>query len=619
MEYLKEGAFRENRETRAIVELLLDYTDFVSETAFSASEELDTLSNLDIISTSPRFTDIVATFENESFKLDGSVTLPIKTEKYGYWSENRTDEDGNISPVRLSIDLSNENVGDNISIVFGQEQRPLTVNLKSGDYEVELNVESDVLIFPTTELGDSLDIEFTNWNNTDSHIKINKVDLGATKLYGGDDIMKLNIIEETDLMGLYIPSNEATITVQNLEDEFNILNKGGYYQYLSQEPTVRVYLGHNTNNGWLYERMGAYVLDSFVQNDYELTLTAKDIITKLDRVTYYGLKSILNINNIKDILSAISLELGLNVWKIDENLNTLDLFYAGIPGAGFVDLKPLTGREMLTKLAVYYGINIWVDRDGIINYGYFNDKWTQYFAPRTPTGEIISLDQSYKEPRIEENEMLKTVIWEANNRFLSEETRQVLDVLTYTVNSHGVNALLEIPTASYINVPIAVDLAVTGSVAINSIYSDGFLIGIRYFGEGTITVGFNDLVSEIYLGSNRQISDSNLISLYDELGLDVSSIFKSRGYALQLSMGRIFDTNVAVAPDGYFPQIILWLFEKSKRLNYECDWRGYIGNKLGDIVFVDNKYGDYKKIIITRQEFTYDGALRVITKGQGDL
>ena len=60
------------------------------------------------------------------------------------------------------------------------------------------------------------------------------------------------------------------------------------------------------------------------------------------------------------------------------------------------------------------------------------------------------------------------------------------------------------------------------------------------------------------------------------------------------------------------------LFAKNKTYQYEANWRQDITNNLGDIVKIENDFNVDKNMIITFQQYKYNGALSGVTKGVGN-
>lgn len=92
--------------------------------------------------------------------------------------------------------------------------------------------------------------EISNVSGNTSIIKTDYVELilnGAiritTRVYDNDKIIRFNILEEINVLNETLPSNEASITLDNADGEFNILTYGNMYDVLASRPTVFIETG----------------------------------------------------------------------------------------------------------------------------------------------------------------------------------------------------------------------------------------------------------------------------------------------------------------------------------------------------------------------------------------
>lgn len=92
--------------------------------------------------------------------------------------------------------------------------------------------------------------EISNNSGVNSRIKTDYVELilnGAiritTRVYDNDKIIRFNILEEINVLNETLPSNEASITLDNADGEFNILTYGNMYDVLASRPTVFIEAG----------------------------------------------------------------------------------------------------------------------------------------------------------------------------------------------------------------------------------------------------------------------------------------------------------------------------------------------------------------------------------------
>lgn len=663
--YFKEAAIADERETKAYVEFLMNYNETPEGTTASmvSGTELAEISNVSDIIDGERIQPTVATFEKRNvpyfsanteleegeelnpeepiiigpedeegatilenaFALDGSFILPSREETLGFWSSSRS-LDTNFMPFDLPIvelDFGSLVEFDELSIVFGQEGHATSLTIQI-DFATPIEFFNNQDIF-TVDMKDyvanwqggatTVTIGIYKWSNKGQHAKIRRFDLGITKIYSDNEIVNLKVHERADMLSVDIPSNEASLTIENLTDDFNILNRDGYYKYLSENPEMNISMGYVTDNGEELVKMGQFFVETYSQQKNQLTLRGFDLVERLNDVKYHGWFLPDPANNIKTIIEGLMSMIGVTKYKIDSALNRTDIYGYMF---GFVDSKPLSGRELLSKIAVYYGCNIWVDREGYLNFGFFNDRATLYFPARVNTGETIRIEDCGEYPSIDENEILKSIAWTSVNRFIGDGTKKVIPVRTYAVT--GGQTLIFKLNEFISNPAILTNQATTGSAAITGSYADNFVYVVTTSGTGNVTFGVSDGIFTIDTYPDRTITDEDLIDLYDtEYSIDLSHIQRNRGYSLSLTMNSIYDTDFEIAPLGMLTEPLRWLFEKSKKITYTADWRQNLAYQLGDIVYIENKYDVPTEMIITDQQFDYNGKLSGVTKGVGEL
>jgi hypothetical protein len=87
--------------------------------------------------------------------------------------------------------------------------------------------------------------ELSNVSGNNSIIKTDYVELIlngeiriTTRIYENDKILRFNILEEINVLNETLPSNEASITLDNANGEFNVLTYGNMFEVLASKPTV---------------------------------------------------------------------------------------------------------------------------------------------------------------------------------------------------------------------------------------------------------------------------------------------------------------------------------------------------------------------------------------------
>jgi hypothetical protein len=618
---LKNASLADTRETKAVVEFLIQNTPFPSGTTVSTNGEAS-VSNKDSILEGIRVADLIANFENSGFLLDGNYYLPTLTGKYGWWSDILSNESGIwVSNPFVQINMSSTYV-DRITIIWGQKEYPLEYKvIVNGSTTYNLTDADDNIIVINANVT-TLKVEIVKWFEGYKRAKIQCIDLGVTKIYTDEDIVDLTITEQCDHMGIDLPSNDMSVTIDNIGKDFDILNPTGYYELLADQAPINIYLGHITDEGTQYVQMGKFFLNEYQQNKSQMTFSAIDILSKLDQIEYRGFFQPDEINyTAKSTITKIMTDLGLtNEQYIIPN--SLDIpegntFYW--QGRGWSSpYKLQTGKDILKRIMIYYGCNIWVDRQGKIVFDFFNDKSTYFFPANQPTGNEIAFENCYSKPQVKKIEKLFSVNYYAEATLGGSSTPQLLaSTKEYqVVNGSDILVKTSQPVGDFVNFTFTP--STTGTAAVVSLIPGQWGVLIKTSGTGTIVFELEHIPREFDNAWDITVDTQGLIqTVWNKYAIDISYILETKGYVLDLYLGRAFDI-FDYEPYFFEYYILEWLFEKNKTYEYEAEWRQDITNNLGDIVVIENEFGIEKNMIITFQQYKYNGALKGITKGVGN-
>jgi hypothetical protein len=287
---LKNATLADTRETKAIVEFIVDNTPFPVGTTVTVSDEA-AISDKDSVIEGNRDTELIANFENSGFLLDGNYFLPETDGTYGWWSDEMSDEDGLFSSnPYLQIDMTSTEV-DKLTVLWGQNEYPLewkliindTTTLELTEDDDVINVDDDV-----TELK----IEIVKWFEGHKRAKIQCVDLGITKIYTDEDIVDITITEQCDHMGIELPSNDCSITIDNIDRDFDILNP---YLKLRDENIIEKITNEDELSGFLNRCL--YSLERLMVNKtFSTTLGSQEIkemwIRKSNSVVAFAMENV---------------------------------------------------------------------------------------------------------------------------------------------------------------------------------------------------------------------------------------------------------------------------------------------------------------------------------------
>src|SRR5690606_21764444 len=255
------------------------------------------------------------------------------------------------------------------------------------------------------------------WAKPYRRARVTEVDFGVIKEYGNDELIKINLIEEINVIGDTLPANELKFTIDNSTRQFNILNPDGFYRFLAERQEIELALGIEIFEGE-YEYIGFkryYLIDWQVdEGALTATFTARNLIELLSSV-----EGVWNITGtLYDLAQAIMEDAGVPEYWIDPKLQD-------IPTRGFSE--KMTARDALQCIGLASKATVYQDRYGVLQVRQFEtiDDQTSYMTyagddlfagPQTymyvDSGldmKNINFDNVYSEPKINLDKIVKSL------------------------------------------------------------------------------------------------------------------------------------------------------------------------------------------------------------------
>lgn len=441
----KQAVYAPTRKTTARVSFeILDNEAYNDNTSTVTSEALISRIN-QVTNKIKNMSHKYATFERDYFKLDGSFYIPPKPNEedseLGWWSGDICDEEGIFNPYQvLEFNFTEEHNSMGLTITFDTMAKEY-----ASDFDIEFYRLDDTLIHKEEVIGNDkttyvlvkgldnygkIRLIIKKWAKPFRRVRITEVDFGVIHDYEDDKLIKLNIIEEMNIISDKIPSNEIRFTIDNSNKEFNILNPEGFYRFLKERQEVKATIGIEVaENEFEFVPMGKFYLTDWQSDEGALTTTfiARDIFELLENKEYTSI----NNTNLYDLAEDILTKANVENYYIDEGLKN-------IPTSGFE--KPLNARKALQYLGIAGKAAIYQDRHGILQIKQFktlDERDTQYIyfaGPDMFTGMVypavdegydmknITFDNVYKEPQIKLDKLLYSLIMVVHN---GEEKQEV--------------------------------------------------------------------------------------------------------------------------------------------------------------------------------------------------
>ena len=236
----------------------------------------------------------VTTAEPGEWLLDGSYA-PINQDsnngEVGVWSEAMSDASGAVS-YSLTIDLSEPASFRAITLVFDDATNncvsdfSLTAYDAAGDViktqNTTGNTKATVIVDFAIENCSKLIFTATKTSKPQRHVRLCEVLFGYLRIFDSDDIVSVSYEYDSSVYSENLPSNKMTLTLDNLDRRYNIINPTGIYKFLQK--------GQGLNGAVLLNNsrvsMGRFYFSSAASDDNAMSVkvTAYDKAYILDDI-----------------------------------------------------------------------------------------------------------------------------------------------------------------------------------------------------------------------------------------------------------------------------------------------------------------------------------------------
>ncbi len=292
------GAYNAYAETRRIsaqtIYELIDVTAADDATVTATSEA--SISVLEQVTDKIQLmTKRIATCEPDLWQLDGRYQLSDDNNyEVGWWSEALSNGEGVFAtPQVLTFTFTENQDSNGFTILFDD---------KSGncarDFTIQTFDASDVLLTSITVTNNEdamiyvelptdnyrkIVAAFTKTSLPYRRVRVVEFVFGQIQTFGKDDISGIETTFEIDPTMESLPSKALTLTINNADKRYNVLNPAGIYRYLQKGQGILVQLGINEE----YVNLGRFYFRESKANDNSLTATiyANDMFMTLDKTT----------------------------------------------------------------------------------------------------------------------------------------------------------------------------------------------------------------------------------------------------------------------------------------------------------------------------------------------
>ncbi len=427
----KQAVYAQIRKSAAkVVFEILDNAAYEDATVTASTEAI--ISKKEQITNKQRgMTDKYGTFERDYFKLDGSFKIPPRPNEddseLGWWSGDLCGMDGVFTiPQTVTLTFTEEHHSMGLTIIFD-----VATNEYATDFNIDVYQDNDVLIASENVVGNmesaylwvkGLDaykkivITIRKWCRSYRRARIVEMDFGVFQEYEGDKLIKVNLIEQMNVVGDTLPANEIKFTIDNSSREFNILNPQGFYRFLKERQEVSLGIGVEVEEDvFEYITTKGYYLTDWQSDEGALTttFTARNIFELLDK-EYIQIP----VSDLYGLAEDILKKAGIMIYFIDPSLRD-------ILTTGFDD--KVTYRRALQCIGIASKSAVYQDRNGVViikpfeildeSTSYINfagfDTFTGMITPTVYSGydmKKITFDNVYKEPQIKLEKLVQNLI-----------------------------------------------------------------------------------------------------------------------------------------------------------------------------------------------------------------
>lgn len=370
--------------------------------------------------THDKITDIsakFATLESNYWKLDGSFFTIHNTRnngQIGYWSNDISDKYGNIN-ITMSFEFSIPQTSKFFTVIFDDRTKEyakdftLTTYSSSGSVLNTKTVSGNTLSVAVIEMASisykKLVIKFTKTANPYRRIRVCEVVFGYLQSFTDDDISSINIQYTTSIDSQSLPSCAMSITLNNIDKQYNIINPNGIYKYLQkgQGINLSIYLDGE------YISLGRYYFENSTSDDNSMTATinAYDKIYSLDnKKCNIGTTGTWTID---EAVSAVISDSGEHIEvKIPDRIASRTI--------GRCIPQGTTHREALRMIA-QAGMSVcYINRNSVL----------EFIEPSTQANtEVIDNNKMSKYPKVSDNGLINSIKITVKNEYAENSEEKI--------------------------------------------------------------------------------------------------------------------------------------------------------------------------------------------------
>ena len=376
-------------------------------------------------------------------------------------------------PQQLTLSYTTTHTSAGLTItfdpLFNEYATDFTINVFNASNGVIFNVDvtgnTDVQYQLITALTNfkKIQIIISKWSVAYRRARIAEVDAGVVIIYENDSLVRMNLSEELDPIGSTIVIPEFEFTINNINQEFDIMNPAGIYSSLQQRQRIQPEIGLVFADHTEWVPLGLFYLIEWRSDVGTLSATFRGR-SKLDLLdlTYFEQTTPQSSYNLSMMAAAVLSAAGVSGYYIDPLLATIST-------TGLV--SKTTCREVLQMIAIAGQATIRISRDDVL----------KIESTRGTTAlDAVTFAQLHEEPRIDLGKQVQSV---SVNYFTSLSGSAGASTVTDSSVSNG--EVITLDSNTLINTSVQ---ALAVATCIKNIRSERRMFRVNWIGNPALEI-----------------------------------------------------------------------------------------------------------------------------------
>lgn len=279
---------------RVVFELVdIDAAEDATPTATSEAEISKLLQTHD---RNIEMTNKIGTLEQDQILLDGSYSFPdADNGQVGWWSGEISDSNGVLQiPQILEFNFTESQSSVGFMVIFDDK-----ADEYASDFKIETFDSLNALLSEDNVVGNTkhqyiselpsdgykkVRITFNKTHKPYRRVRVCEVVFGIIQTFDGGNTTNLKLLYEISPTMESLPSNELSITIENIDRKYNMINPKGIYKFLQEGQGLSAEIGVGEKNSIERVNMGKFYFTSSTAEDASMTaqIVAHDKVYDLD-------------------------------------------------------------------------------------------------------------------------------------------------------------------------------------------------------------------------------------------------------------------------------------------------------------------------------------------------